>query len=228
MLTPAELSAVKLSLLVGCVAIALSLPLAVAVGYALARWNRPGKWVAEVLVNLPLVLPPVVTGYLLLVLCGRNGWVGRPLESLFGVRIVFTWYAAVLAAGVLGFPLMVRAIRMAFEGVDPKLESAARSLGASRWTAFWTISLPLARRGVLAGSVLAFARALGEFGATIMLAGNIPGRTQTLPLAVYSMSQQPGGLETSWRLVMLSVVLACGALIVSEVLERRGRGRGSA
>jgi molybdate transport system permease protein len=227
MLTPQESSALQLSLLVGSVAVIVSMPWAIALGYGLARWQGRGRWLIEVLVNLPLVLPPVVTGYLLLLLCGRRGWIGEPFERYFGLRFVFTWYGAVIAAAVLGFPLMVRAIRLAFEGVDTRLEAAARTLGAGRWTTFRTISLPLAFRGVIAGGVLAFARALGEFGATIMLAGNIPGHTQTIPLAVYSLSQQPGGMTASYRLVCLSIVLACGALLVSEVLERRGRSRES-
>jgi molybdate transport system permease protein len=227
MLTPQESSALQLSLLVGSVAVLLSLPFGIALGYALARWQGRERWLVEVLVNLPLVMPPVVTGYLLLLLCGRRGWIGQPLERYFGLRIVFTWYGAVLAAAVLGFPLMVRAIRLAFEGVDTRLEAAARSLGAGRWTTFRTISLPLAFRGVVAGAVLAFARALGEFGATIMLAGNIPGQTQTVPLAVYSLVQQPGGMAASYRLVGLSIGLACGALLLSEMLERKGRSRES-
>ena len=225
MLTPQESSALQLSLLVGCCAVAISLPLATALGYALARWRGPGRWLVELVVNLPLVLPPVVTGYLLLVVFGRQGPLGAPLERYLGFRLVFSWHGAVLAGAVLGFPLMVRAIRLAFSAVDPRLEAAARTLGAGRWRTFRTISLPLAARGVIAGAALAFVRALGEFGATIMLAGNIPGQTQTIPLAIYSMTQRPGGMVESYRLVCLSILLACGALLISEFLERRGRAR---
>lgn len=228
LLSPEEWDAFALSARVAVCAVLLSLPLGIAVGYLFARRWFPGKWLLETAVNLPLVLPPVVTGYVLLVLFGRNGPLGAFLEQTFGFRIVFTWMAAALAAAVVGFPLMVRAIRLAFEGVDPRLEAAARSLGASGIAAFFTVSLPLAYRGVAAGSMLAFARSLGEFGATIMIAGNIPGQTQTIPLAVYSAVQRPGGLETGWRLIVLSVALAAVALIISEWLERRERRRDAA
>ena len=227
-LSPEEWDAFALSARVAVCAVAVSLPFGIAAGYLFARRAFPGKWLIETAVNLPLVLPPVVTGYVLLLLFGRNGPIGAFLEQAFGLRIVFTWVAAALAAGVVGFPLMVRAIRLAFEGVDPRLEAAARSLGAGGLTAFFTVSLPLAFRGVAAGSMLAFARSLGEFGATIMIAGNIPGQTQTIPLAVYSFAQRPGGLEESWRLIVLSVLLAATALIVSEWLDRRGRRRDAA
>lgn len=220
-LTTDEWSALRLSLLVAAVAVAATLPVAIALGYALARRHFVGKWVVELLVNLPLVLPPVVTGYLLLVVFGVQGPVGALLNRLFGVRIVFTWWAAALAAAVVSFPLMVRAIRLAFQGVDQRLELAARSLGAGRVRAFFTVALPLASRGVIAGSVLGFARSLSEFGATIMVAGNIAGRTRTIPLAIYSRANSPGGMEASWRLVLLSIVLAAVALAGSEWLERR-------
>lgn len=228
LLSPEEWDAFSLSVRVAVCAVLLSLPFGIAVGYLFARRSFPGKSLVETAVYLPLVLPPVVTGYILLVLFGRNGPIGAFLEGAFGVRIVFTWMAAALAAAVVGFPLMVRAIRLAFEGVDPRLEAAARSLGAGRTAAFFTVSLPLAFRGVAAGSVLAFARSLGEFGATIMVAGNIPGQTQTIPLAVYSFAQRPGGLETGWRLIALSVILAALALMISEWLDRRGRRRDAA
>lgn len=228
LLSPEEWDAFALSARVAVCAVLLSLPFGIAVGYLFARRWFPGKWLIETAVNLPLVLPPVVTGYVLLVLFGRNGPIGAFLEQTFGFRIVFTWMAAALAAAVVGFPLMVRAIRLAFEGVDPRLEAAARSLGAGGIAAFFTVSLPLAFRGVAAGSMLAFARSLGEFGATIMIAGNIPGQTQTIPLAVYSAAQRPGGLEAGWRLIVLSVTLAAVALIISEWLERRERRRDAA
>ena len=224
-MSPLEWQAVKLSLLTGSLAVLISLPPAIAVAYLLARWESRGRFLLETLVNLPLVLPPVVTGFLLLTLFGRRGPVGAALEQTLGIRIAFTWRGAVLAGAVLGFPLMVRAIRISFQGVSPRLEAAARGLGAGWWRAFFTVSLPLASRGVIAGSVLAFARALGEFGATIMLAGNIVGQTQTIPLAIYSAAQRPDGAQESWRLVIVSIVIASGALLVSEILERRGRDR---
>ena len=175
----------------------------------------------ETAVNLTLVLPPVVTGYLLLRLLGRQSWVGGWLEQVFGLRIAFTWWAAAIASAALGFPLMVRAIRLAFRGVDVRLEEAARSLGAGPFDAFWHVTLPLARSGIIAGAVLAFARSLGEFGATITFAGNIPAATQTLPLAVFSELNRAGG-DGAYRLALVSVVLAAAALAASEWLERRG------
>jgi molybdate transport system permease protein len=220
-LTETEWHALRLSLQVAVVAVAVSLPVAVLLGYALARWRFPGRTLVELLINLPLVLPPVVTGFILLVLFGQQGPLGKLLDRVFGFRLTFTWLGAVLASAVVSFPLMVRAIRLAFQGVDPRLEIAARSLGASPLWAFATVALPLARRGVIAGAILAFARSLSEFGATIMVAGNIAGKTQTIPLAIYSLASRPGGVEQSWRLVGLSILLAAGALIVSEWLERR-------
>lgn len=220
-LSPPEWSALRLSLQVTLAAALLSLPWAVAAGYLLARFQFPGKWVAEVLIDLPLVLPPVVTGYLLLISFSPNGAVGSFLSKWLGIEIVFTWLGAALASAVVSFPLMVRAIRLAFQGVDPRFEMAARSLGASRLGAFFTIALPLARRGLIAGFMLAFARGLGEFGATIMVAGNIEGKTRTLPLAIYTAATTPDGMTETWRLVALSILLACTALGVSEWLERR-------
>ena len=222
-----EWLAVQLSLRVGLCAVAASLPAAVAIGYLLARWQSRWKWLVEVLVNLPLVMPPVVTGYLLLVLLAPKGPIGGVLERWFDFRIVLTWWAAAIASAVVSFPLMVRAIRLAFQGVDSRLELAARSLGAGRFDAFWSVSLPLARNGVLAGSVLGFARSLGEFGATIMVAGNIVGETQTIPLAVFSSSNR-GDQSEVWRLVALSIVLAALALMACEWLERRHASRESA
>lgn len=223
-LSGAEWAAVMLSLRVALAAVLLSLPCGIAVGWLLARHEFRGKWIVETFVNLTLVLPPVVTGYLLLRLFGRQGALGGWLEQTLGVRIAFTWWAAAIAAAALGFPLMVRAIRLAFRGVDPRLEAAARSLGAGPFDAFVTVSLPLARSGIIAGAVLAFARSLGEFGATITFAGNIPGATQTLPLAVFSELNRAGG-DGAFRLALVSVVLAAAALAASEWLERRGRER---
>jgi molybdate transport system permease protein len=220
-LTPEELTALWLSSTVATSAASVGLPFAVAIGYLLARGAFKGRWLVEAVVNLPLVLPPVVTGYLLLVCFGPRGPIGSLFADWFGVKIVFTWSAAVLAAMVVSFPLMVRAIRLAFQSVDPRLEMAARSLGASRLSAFFSVTLPLARRGLVAGWLLAFARGLGEFGATIMVAGNIAGQTRTIPLAIYSMRSRLGGVGQCWRLVALSIILACGALAVSEWLERR-------
>jgi molybdate transport system permease protein len=228
LLTPEEWSALRLSFQVaGCAATA-ALPLAVAIGYLLARTSFVGKWIVQTLVDLPLVLPPVVTGYLLLVAFGPQGPIGAVLGKLLGIQVVFNWLGAALASAVVSFPLMVRAIRLAFEGVDPRLEMAARGLGAGPLTAFFTVSLPLARRGLVAAWVLGFARSLGEFGATIMVAGNIEGKTRTIPLAIYSFANRPDGAEQSWRLVVLSILLACAALGASEWLERRGRRHAAA
>ncbi len=227
-LTRDEWLALGLSFRVGLCAVLASLPLATAVGYFLARSTARGKWLLDLIVNLPLVLPPVVTGLLLLIVFAPGGPIGGALENWFGVRIVFTWFGAALAAAVVSFPLMVRAIRLAFQAVDPRLEMAARSLGAGRWDAFWSVSLPLARSGVLAGCVLAFARSLGEFGATIMVAGNIVGQTQTIPLAIFSQSNRPGDELAVWRLVCISIALAAAALAASEWLERRHAARESA
>jgi molybdate transport system permease protein len=220
-LTADEWSALRLSFQVAMCAALAGLPLAIAVGYALARGSFRGKWLIEALVNLPLVLPPVVTGYLLLVCLAPRGPIGGLLERWLGIKIVFTWWAAALASMVMAFPLMARAIRLAFQAVDPRLEMAARTLGAGRLMTFFTVSLPLARRGVVAGWILAFARSLGEFGATIMVAGNIAGKTRTIPLAIYTLSNQPEGMDQAWRLVGLSLLLSCGALALSEFLERR-------
>jgi len=220
-LSPAEWTAVALSLRVALVAVLLSLPFGIALGWLLARREFRGKWLVETAVNLTLVLPPVVTGYLLLRVLGRQSWLGGWLEQALGIRIAFSWWAAAIASAALGFPLMVRAIRLAFRGVDAKLEDAARSLGAGPFDAFVRVSMPLARSGIIAGAILAFARSLGEFGATITFAGNIPGATQTLPLAVFSELNRAGG-EGAFRLALVSVLLAAAALAASEWLERRG------
>lgn len=217
-----------MSVQVAFVAAAASLPLAVIAGYLLARRHFVGKWLVEVLIDLPLVLPPVVTGYLLLVGFGPHGPIGSVLSGWLGIKIVFTWLGAALASAVVSFPLMVRAIRLAFEGVDPRYAMAARGLGAGPLAAFFTVSLPLAGHGLIAGFMLAFARSLGEFGATIMVAGNIEGKTQTIPLAIYTLVRQPDGMDGAWRMVALSILLACAALAAGEWLERRGSAHAAA
>ncbi|MDV7270018.1 molybdate ABC transporter permease subunit [Thioclava sp. A2] len=223
-LPPEAWEAVALSLRVSLVAVALSLPLGIFTAYALARWNFAGKQIVNGLVHLPLILPPVVTGYLLLLTFGRMGWLGAPLSSL-GITLAFRWTGAALAAGVMAFPLMVRAIRLAIEAVDPGLEEAAATLGASRSRIFATITLPLILPGIVAGAVIAFAKAMGEFGATITFVSNIPGQTQTLPSAIYSFLQVPGGEGTVTRLVLVAVGIAMAALVASEWLARRVAAR---
>ena len=223
-LPPEAWEAVALSLRVSLVAVALSLPLGIFTAYALARWNFAGKQIVNGLVHLPLILPPVVTGYLLLLTFGRMGWLGAPLSSL-GITLAFRWTGAALAAGVMAFPLMVRAIRLAIEAVDPGLEEAAATLGASRSRIFATITLPLILPGIVAGAVIAFAKAMGEFGATITFVSNIPGQTQTLPSAIYSFLQVPGGEGSVTRLVLVAVVIAMAALVASEWLARRVAAR---
>ena len=225
MLTPEEWSALGLSLRVALVATVVTLPFGVAIAYWLARTSSRFRWVVETVVSVPLVLPPVVTGFVLLVLFGRNGPIGSLLSNAFGVQVAFTWLGAALAAGVVSFPLMVRSIRMAFESINPRLELAANTLSCGPWRTFFRVSLPLARRGVVAGCVLAFARSVGEFGATVMVAGNIPGETRTIPLAIFAQAQRPGGMEESWRLVLVCVLLAAVAMFVSGWLnERAGHG----
>jgi len=216
---------VRLSLLVGGVAMLATLPLAFALAWLLARGRFPGKVLLDAIVHLPLVLPPVVTGWLLLLVFAPSGPIGAPLQDWFGVSVLFRWTGAAIAAGVMALPLMVRAMRLSIEAVDRRLEQAARTLGAGRWRTFATITLPLAMPGVLAGAVLGFARSIGEFGATITFVANVPGETQTLPLAIYAALQQPGGDAAVWRLSAISVVLSLIALILSELLARRsGRG----
>ncbi|SMY06896.1 molybdate ABC transporter permease subunit [Flavimaricola marinus] len=224
-LGPEEWQAVALSLKVAFWATVLSLPFGILTAYALARWRFPGRALLNGLVHLPLILPPVVTGYLLLLTFGRRGPVGAFLEQTFGLVLAFRWTGAALAAAVMAFPLMVRAIRLSIEAVDPKLEQAAATLGASKLWVFVTITLPLILPGVLAGAVLAFAKAMGEFGATITFVSNIPGETRTLPSAIYAFLQVPGGEASVWRLVIVSVVIALGALAASEVLARRVQAR---
>jgi len=219
-LTPDEWRAVALSLRVSVWATVLSLPFGVFVAFVLARWSFRGKQLLNGLVHLPLVLPPVVTGYLLLLTFGKRGFVGQVLADWFGLVFAFRWTGAALAAAVMAFPLMVRAIRLSIEAVDPKLEEAAATLGASRIWVFATVTLPLILPGVIAGAILAFAKAMGEFGATITFVSNIPGQTQTLPSAIYALLQVPGGDERALRLVAVSVSIAMAALLISEWLGR--------
>lgn len=223
-LTAAEWAILSLSLKVSLVAMVGVLPLAYALAWLLARRRFPGRMLLDAAVHLPLVLPPVVTGWLLLLLFGRHGPVGTWLENTFGITLMFRWTGAALAAAVMALPLMVRAMRLSIEAVDRRLVQAARTLGAGRWRAFATITLPLSLPGILAGAVLGFARSIGEFGATITFVSNIPGETRTLPLAIYSSLQVPG---TDWevaRLSILSVLLSLGALLLSEWLVRRSPG----
>lgn len=223
-LGPQEWQAVALSLKVAIWATVFALPLGLFVAYALARWSFPGKQIVNGLVHLPLILPPVVTGYLLLLTFGLRAPVGSLLQDI-GIVFAFRWTGAALAAGIMGFPLMVRAMRLSIEAVDPKLEQAASTLGASRMWVFLTITLPLILPGVIAGALLAFAKAMGEFGATITFVSNIPGRTQTLPSAIYEFLQVPGGEASALRLVFVSITVAMGALILSEWLARRAAKR---
>jgi molybdate transport system permease protein len=218
--TPDELEAIRLSLKVAFWAMLGSLPFGLLTAYALARWRFPGKTLLDGLVHLPLVLPPVVTGYLLLLAFGRRGVLGAPLAEHLGIVFSFRWTGAALACAIMAFPLLVRAVRLSFEAVDRKLEDAAGTLGASRPWVFLSVTLPLALPGVLAGMMLAFAKALGEFGATITFVSNIPGQTQTLPSAIYSYTQVPGGEGPALRLVMVSVALSFAALLASELLAR--------
>jgi molybdate transport system permease protein len=223
MLTPAELDALRLSLQVALVAVAASLPLAILVAWVLARLDFPGKSLVDALAHLPLVLPPVVIGYFLLVLFGTQGALGGWLYETLELRLIFTRWGASLAAAVMSFPLMVRAIRLALEAVDRGLEAAARTLGASRLDVFRSVTLPLMLPGIVSGCIVAFAAALGDFGATITFVGNVQGETQTLSLAIYSLAQSPDGEGAALRLVVISLVLAVGALFVSELLARRVR-----
>ena len=220
-LTGSEVEALVISLKVAVGAVVVSAAPGVACGWLLARRDFPGKTLLDGLVHLPLVLPPVVTGYVLLLLLGRHGLLGGWLESALGVRLVFTTTGAMIAATVVAFPLLVRAVRLSMELIDPGLEEAARSLGAGPARTFLSVTLPLALPGVLAGLVLVFARSLGEFGATIAFAGNVAGRTRSLPLEIYTSLQRVGGETEVGRLVAISAALSLGALIVSELLARR-------
>ncbi len=223
--TDLELEAIRLSLRVAFWSVACSLPVAIAVAWLLARTRFPGKILLDGLVHLPLVVPPVVVGFILLVLFGRRGPIGAWLYDSFGITIIFTWKGAALAAAVMAFPLMVRAIRLSLEAVDRRLEAAARTLGASSLDVFMTVTLPLMMPGILVGVVLAFARSLGEFGATITFVSNIPGQTRTIPVAIYTLTQTPDGDVGALRLSIIAVILALIALVASELLARRVSAR---
>ena len=227
MFSQEEWTAIALSLKVGTIATLGALPLAIAMAWLLARGRFPGKALLDGLVHLPLVLPPVVTGYALLLLFGRRGVFGAFLAD-FGIVFSFRWTGAALAAAVMGFPLMVRAIRLSIEAIDERIEQAAATLGAPPLWVFATVTLPLAARGIAAGAVLAFAKALGEFGATITFVSNIPGQTQTIPAAIYTYTQTPGGDLGALKLSLVAAVIALGALVVSEVSVRRARHGGAA
>lgn len=224
-ITAAEIAIVGLSLKVALVATLLSLPIAIGIAWILARKEFFGKSLLNIAVHLPLVLPPVVTGYALLLLFGKQGVIGGALEAAFGVTLAFKWTGAALAAAVMGFPLMVRAIRLGFEAVDTGLEDAAATLGASKRAVFVHVTLPLIAPAILAGAVLGFAKAMGEFGATITFVASIPGETETLPSAIYTLLQVPGGETAALLLIGLSIVISIAALTVSEVLARRAMKR---
>ena len=220
-----EIEALQLSFQVALAAVGFSLPIAILVAWVLARKTFLGKTFLDGFVHLPLILPPVVVGYLLLVGLGRNGIVGSFLFDTFGLTFAFTWKGAAVAAAVMAFPLMVRAIRLSLESVDQGLEQAARTLGANPLRVFATVTLPLASPGILTGAILGFARSLGEFGATITFVSNIPGETRTLPIALYTLTQIPGGEAGAFRLVVISVIVAFAALLVSEMMARRLKSR---
>src|SRR5271157_1226445 len=220
-LSPEELGILQLSLRVAVASVLCSLPLAILAAYGLARLSFPGKTLVDAVIHLPLVLPPVVVGFALLVLFGKHGPIGRPLDEWFGIVFAFRWTGAALASAIMGFPLMVRAIRLSIESIDQRLEVAARTLGGSRLWVFASITLPLALPGIITGTLLSFARGLGEFGATITFVSNIPGETETLPLAIYSFTQTPGGDAQALRLSIISVAIALAALAASEWLTRR-------
>lgn len=224
-LSPDEWIAIRLSLRIAIVATLVALPFGVAIAWLLARKSFPGKALLDGLVLLPLVLPPVVTGYLLLLSFGRKGPVGAFLADHFGIVFSFRWSGAALACGIMGFPLMVRAIRLSFEAIDRRLEDAAATLGANGGWKFFTVTLPLALPGVIAGAILCFTKALGEFGATITFVSNIPGETQTISAAIYTYTQIPNGDAAALRLVIIAIALSLLALIASEWLARRATAR---
>ncbi|MFT4624958.1 MAG: molybdate transport system permease protein [Myxococcota bacterium] len=224
-LTDVEIQALSLSLWVSCWAVAGSLPIGILSAWVLARLEFPGKSLLDGVLHLPLVLPPVVVGYLMLIGLGRNGPIGKVLYDTFGLTIAFTWKGAALASAVIAFPLMVRSIRLSLESVDRGLEDAARTLGASPARVFFTITVPLMAPGILAGTILAFARSLSEFGATITFVSNIPGETRTLPLALYNLTQVPGSEYAAARLCIISIIVAFATLLSSEALARRMRSR---
>lgn len=220
-LSPREITAIWLSLEVAGTATACSLPVAILTAYALARWRFPGHAALNAVIHLPLVLPPVVTGFALLLLLGRKAPLGSFLAEHFGLVFAFRWTGAALAAAVMSFPLLIRPIRLSFESIDERLTLASRSLGANRLWTFFLVTLPLAAPGVVVGTILGFAKALGEFGATITFVSNIPGQTQTIPSAIYSLTQTPDGDRDALRLAAISAAIAVVALVVSEILQRR-------
>ena len=224
-ITSEEWVAIELSLRVALLATVASLPLAIFAAYALARWRFPGKSLLDGFLHLPLVLPPVVTGYMLLLAFGRRGPIGAFLLEHFGISFSFRWTGAALACAVMGFPLMLRAIRLSFETIDRRLEAAAGTLGANAWWTFLIVTLPLSLPGILAGAIMCFAKALGEFGATITFVSNIPGETRTISAAIYTYTQVPGGDEGAIRLTLVSVAIALAALMASEYLNRRAHQR---
>jgi molybdate transport system permease protein len=224
-LSPSELDALQLSLRVAFWSMIVTLPIAIFAAFVLARFTFPGKSVLDAVIHMPLVLPPVVVGYFLLLLLGRHGPLGAWLEQTFGIVVAFRWTGAAIAAAVMGFPLIVRAIRLSFESIDANLEAAASTLGANRAWVFVTVTLPLALPGIITGTLLFFARSLGEFGATITFVSNIPGETRTLPLAIYTYTQVPGGDAQALRLSLISVLVSIVALFVSELLARRAQLR---
>ena len=224
-LTPQDWTAIALSLRIAVVAVAVSLPFGIAIATLLARKEFWGKSLVDAIVYLPLVLPPVVTGYLLLITLGRKAPVGAFLADHFGIVFSFRWTGAVISCGVMAFPLMVRAIRLSIESIDRKLEDAAATLGANNFWSFATVTLPLALPGIIAGCMLAFARALGEFGATITFVSNIPGETQTISAAIYTLTQVPGGDAAALKLVIVAVFISLAALVASEWLARRATAR---
>ena len=223
--TPEEWQAIWLTLKVAVVAVIGSLPFAVAIAWVLSHTRFPGKILVEALISLPLVLPPVVTGYALLILLGRHGIVGRFLDQELGIVLAFRWTGAAVAAAVMGFPFMVRGIRLSFDAIDRDLEGAAATLGAPGWLVFLTVTLPLALPGLLSGAVLAFGRSLGEFGATITFVSSIPGETRTIASGIYALLQTPDGDAEVLRLCAVSVMLSFGSLVVSELLLRAGQRR---
>ncbi|MGL9721564.1 molybdate ABC transporter permease subunit [Symbiopectobacterium sp.] len=225
MLTDYEWQAIELSLKVSITAVIFSLPLGILAAWVLVRCRFPGKSLLDSIIHLPLVLPPVVIGYLLLIGMGRKGIIGQWLYEWFGLSFSFSWRGAALASAVIAFPLMVRAIRLALEAVDTRLELAARTLGANPWRVFFTITLPLSFPGIVAGTVLAFARSLGEFGATITFVSNIPGETRTIPSAMYTLIQTPGAEADAARLCVIAILLSMASLLLSEWLTRWGRKR---
>ncbi|MGD9837705.1 MAG: molybdate ABC transporter permease subunit [Afipia sp.] len=224
-ISPEEWTAILLSVRVASIATLVATPLGIAVAWLLARYDFWGKAALDALIYLPLVLPPVVTGYLLLLTFGRRGLVGEWLADTLGIVFAFRWTGAALACGVMSFPLLVRPIRLSIEAVDRRLEQAASTLGAAPWRVFLTVTLPLALPGILAGMVLGFAKAIGEFGATITFVSNIPGETQTISAAIYSLTQTPDGDAAALRLVIVSIGIAMAALIASEILARRATRR---